>query len=203
MDMQWLSIVLIGIVANLDNLGIGVAYGVQSTRIPYLSNLIIAIIGAMITYLSVSLGGWIGTYISHHLANLGGGVLLILLGGWTIWSEIKKLSSPQQRHQSHYLRQILDNPEKADKDKNQVISLKESILLGLALSLNCFGVGFGGGVSGVSPLWSGLLVGLISFFTIGIGVRIGLEISHSWINKFACTLAGLLLIGIGLIEIII
>lgn len=202
--MHWLSILLIGLAANLDNLGIGIAYGVRSTKIPFLSNLIIAIIGMLITYLSVSLGSWIGTHISRDIANLSGGILVILIGAWTIWTDIKKSFFDFQKHKrSNQLQQILENPEKADTDKNQVISLKESVLLGSALSLNCLGMGFGGGITGIPPLWSGLSVGLISFMTIKIGICMGLKISNSWINKYSNILAGLLLVGIGLYEIII
>ena len=41
-------LVLIGISANLDNLGVGIAYGVRRINIPPLSNLIIAVIAFFI-----------------------------------------------------------------------------------------------------------------------------------------------------------
>jgi putative sporulation protein YtaF len=200
--MEWLSIILIGIAANLDNLGVGIAYGVQSTTIPVKSNIIIAIIGAMITYLSVSLGAVIGTYISTDLANIGGGLILISIGSWTIWADWKRIASNKQKEsQGNYFQQILDEPEKADKDNNNVISAKESILLGIALSLNCFGVGIGGGITGVSPFWSCIIVGSTSFCTMMLGTKMGIKLSYTWINKFASSIAGILLLGMGLYEI--
>ncbi|WP_275402113.1 manganese efflux pump [Shimazuella alba] len=201
-DMEWLSIILIGVAANLDNLGVGVAYGVQSTKITMKSNMIIAMIGAMITYLSVTLGSLIGDHINPNLANLGGGIILFTLGAWTIGADWKRIGTCKQKeHQGNYLQQLLDHPEKADKDNNNVISSKESVLLGIALSLNCFGVGIGGGITGVSPFWSSAVVGFISFGTMIIGVRMGMRLSYSWLNKFASSIAGSLLLGIGLYEI--
>ncbi len=210
MDVHWLSIVLLSTAANLDNLGIGVAYGVQSTRIPFLSNLAIAIIGAVTTYVAVYLGGWIGGQISQELASIGGGILLILIGAWTIWEDVKKnffvtatATVSAEQEEDHFLQQILDNPEKADFDKNQVITIKEAIVLGSALSLNCLGTGFGGGITGVSPLWLGVLVGIVSFATIGIGVHMGLKLTRPWMSKYANIIAGLILVGIGVYEVLL
>ncbi|MCH5585600.1 sporulation membrane protein YtaF [Shimazuella sp. AN120528] len=200
--MEWLTIMLIGVAANLDNLGVGVAYGVQSTKIPIKSNIIIAMIGAMITYFSVTVGSLIGAYIDPNLAHIGGGIILFALGAWTIWNDWQRImKSNKKTEQGNYLQQILDNPERADTDNNKVISSTESFLLGLALSLNCFGVGIGGGITGVSPTWSGLVVGCMSFCTMMIGVRMGFSLSYSWLNKFASSIAGILLLGMGLWEI--
>ncbi len=53
--MHWITIILVGIAANLDNLGIGLAYGVKKTKIPFASNLTIAVVSMIVTYLSVLL----------------------------------------------------------------------------------------------------------------------------------------------------
>jgi putative sporulation protein YtaF len=200
--MEWLSIMLIGIAANLDNLGVGVAYGVQATKIPLKSNMIIALFGGTMTYMSVLAGSVIGTYMDPNLAHIGGGVILFVIGVWTIWNDWRRITSPRQNSsQGNYLQQILNNPERADTDNNKVISSIESCLLGLALSLNCFGVGIGGGITGVSPLWSGIVVGSMSLCTMSIGIQMGIRLSYSWVNKFASSIAGMLLLCMGLYEI--
>lgn len=202
--MEWLSIMLIGVAANLDNLGVGVAYGVQSTKIPIKSNIIIALIGAVMTYTAVMTGSILGTYMDPKLAHIGGGIILFALGVWTIWNDWRRITIPKQKNpQGNYLQQILENPEKADTDNNKVISSIESFLLGFALSLNCFGVGIGGGITGVSPFWSGIVVGSMSICTMTIGVQMGIRLSYSWVNKFASSIAGILLLSMGLYEIFI
>ncbi|MEK5438222.1 MULTISPECIES: hypothetical protein [Paenibacillus] len=45
--MHWLSIIIIGLASNLDNLGIGVSFGARSTRITPFSNLIIAVLSIL------------------------------------------------------------------------------------------------------------------------------------------------------------
>lgn len=196
--MEIFPILLIALAANLDNLGVGVAYGIRATKIPLKSNVIIAMIGAMITFIAVTLGSWIGTSLSPTVASVGGGVILFGLGAWTVYSDIRRMVTERKAKQkSNYFQQLLDYPERADTDHNNVISSQESILLGLALSLNCFGVGIGGGITGVSPLATAIMVGCTSFLTMVIGLQMGKRLSFAWTNS----LAGLLLLGIGLYEI--
>lgn len=56
------SIFLIGIASNLDNAGVGIAYGIRKIRISWLNNFIIAFFGFLFTLLAGFLG--IG---SHYL----------------------------------------------------------------------------------------------------------------------------------------
>ncbi len=56
------SILLIGIASNLDNAGVGIAYGIRKIRISWFNNFIIAFFGFLFTLLA---GFWgIG---SHYL----------------------------------------------------------------------------------------------------------------------------------------
>jgi putative sporulation protein YtaF len=196
--MEIFSMLLIALAANLDNLGVGVVYGLRETKIPLKSNMIIAMIGSVITFMSVTIGGWIGTSLSPTIASIGGGIVLFGLGAWTVYSDIRRMMTERKKQQSkNYFQQLLDYPERADADHNNVISSQESILLGFALSLNCFGVGIGGGITGVSALGTAIMVGFTSFLIMIIGIQMGKRFSFTWTNS----LAGLLLLGIGLYEI--
>ncbi|MGG2067030.1 manganese efflux pump [Bacillus sp. S14(2024)] len=187
--MHWLSILLIGIGANLDNLGIGLSLGMKKMRITVMANLFIAIISMCAVYLSVVAGSFISQYISKDAANISGCILLIGLGAWTILSEYLSRPSP-----------VLQNPEQVDKDANHTISWKESFYLGIILSLNCITMGFGGGMSGLSPIWTAVSVGFFSFVSIMIGSQSGYKLSQTFIGKYSNVLSGLLLIVIGVYE---
>lgn len=123
--MHWITIILIGIAANLDNLGIGLAYGVKQVKIPILSNAVIAIMSMIVTYVAVTAGSTVVEYISPHTANLLGSLLLCVIGLWTLMSN--NLSNQR----------IARNPELFDEDKNLVISTREAMALGFVLSANC------------------------------------------------------------------
>ena len=100
-----LSIVLLmAISCNLDNLGIGIAYGTRRVSIPFTSNLLIAVITTIGTFLSVILGQtmyilsiitiWVGIKVGHYyghrffgrLTEPAAGVLLVIIGIYEILS---------------------------------------------------------------------------------------------------------------------
>ena len=57
--MQWVSILLIGIAANIDNLAISVSYGLKLKRIPFLYNFIISLISIVFAFFSISAGSFL------------------------------------------------------------------------------------------------------------------------------------------------
>jgi putative sporulation protein YtaF len=199
--MHWFSIVAIGIAANLDNLGIGLSFGARSTKVPPLSNLLIALLSMAATYLAMTAGMYLSHLISSSWGNLIGGLVIVFIGAWGLRSSLKrrrKLVSDAELGEQHERM-----AERSDKDGNHIISWVESISLGFALSLNCIASGLGAGASGVSPLFSALSVGIFSLFTIDIGVRLGNKIAKSWLGQYSELLGCLLLIVIGCYEVIV
>jgi putative Mn2+ efflux pump MntP len=185
--MHWISIIFIGLASNIDNLGIGVYVGARSIRIPMLSNLFIAILGMAAAFLSITMGHLISGYMSQQHANWIGGVIIMALGANSIRPKSAAI--------------VKTSPLPATNDYDKDISWKESVSLGLALSLNCLATGFGAGVSGVSPFMTAISVGMFSLVTVAIGVRIGHQIARTWLGKYSSMIGGLILIAIGLYEI--
>jgi putative sporulation protein YtaF len=202
--MHWLSIIVISLAANLDNLGIGVSFGAKRTKIPFVSNLIIATLSMVAAFLSITFGNILSSYISPSMANWTGSALIILVGIWSIWSGINEpVQVPLQSNAKQGLTSLLRNPSKADTDGNHIISWKESLTLGLALALNCIAGGFGVGVSGLSPIATTLFIGIFSLITIELGVRLGYQIALTWFGKYSNVIGGILIIGIGFYEIFV
>ncbi|MCY9669970.1 manganese efflux pump [Paenibacillus alginolyticus] len=199
--MHWFSIIAIGIAANLDNLGIGLSFGARSTKVPLLSNLLIALLSLAATYLAMSAGIYLSHLISPSWGNLIGGFVVVFIGAWGLRSSLKKrrkLVSDAELGE-----QMTRMAERSDKDGNHIISWGESISLGFALSVNCMASGLAAGVSGVSPLFSALSVGIFSLLTVDIGVRLGSQIAKSWFGKYSELMGCLLLIVIGFYEIFV
>ncbi|MFJ7732037.1 manganese efflux pump [Lysinibacillus sp. NPDC097231] len=187
--MHWISIILIGIAANLDNLGIGLAYGVKRVRIPILSNAAIALMSMIVTYVAVTAGGTIVEFISPKAANLVGSLLLITIGLWTLVSN----RFSQQG--------IAEKPELFDEDKNHIISIREAITLGFILSANCLAGGIAIGAKGISAIWTVISIGVFSFITVGVGSHFGNLLSNTFIGKYSAAISGWLLIIIGVLGI--
>lgn len=189
--MHWLTIILIGIAANLDNLGIGLAYGVKKTKIPFSSNIMIAVIAMIVTYVSVRIGSIMIDYITPQRANLIGSLLLCGIGIYTILStRLSNLKSEK-------------NLEEIDKDHNNIISMREALLLGFILSINCIAGGIGIGANGISAIWTVLSIGFFSILTFFIGGHFGLLLSKTFIGKYSTTISGMMLIFIGVFEMFI
>ncbi|WP_042346497.1 manganese efflux pump [Bacillus massiliigorillae] len=189
--MHIITIILVGLAANLDNLGIGLAYGIKKTKIPLLSNIVIAVISMIVTYIAVITGNTITHYISTTTANLLGSILLCIIGIWTILAPVFSKPTP------------FENPEYIDWDQNQIISAKEAIYLGFTLSLNCLATGIAIGANNISPLWTVVSIGLFSLITIGIGSKFGYILAKTVFGKHSTTISGVFLILIGLYEIFV
>ncbi|WP_210468359.1 manganese efflux pump [Sporosarcina sp. 6E9] len=178
--MEWLTILLISIAANIDNLGISVSYGLKANRIPFTTNIIIAIISAICTFISITAGQLLSNYLSNSTANFVGGFLIVCLGLWIIITSKNKVPS-----------RVIN------------IGWKESIFLGSLLGLNCLTIGFGAGITGIPPLYASLSIGLFSIISISIGITIGNKIGNTLFGKYSNSFAGSLLIFIGFYEIFI
>ena len=209
--MHWLTILLIGVAANLDNLGISVSYGLKSTRIPFISNLVIAVISMLCAYLSITAGAWISHFITLKIANIIGGCLIIFLGGKCIWESLypKTATLPSAKpdfepiHVDSNYSRVIAHPDLADINEDKVITIKEAILLGLALAMNCLAMGLGAGFTGISPLLATISIGAFSMLSITFGIMLGSKITGNRIANYSNIISGLLLIMIGIYEIII
>ncbi|MEK4404302.1 manganese efflux pump [Sporosarcina sp. FSL K6-6792] len=191
--MQWISILLIGIAANIDNLAISVSYGLKLKRIPFLYNFIISLISIVFAFFSISAGSFLSNYFSQSMANFTGGFLITVLGIWFIAPLpffIKNKSIQTEDNSPVFLG--LEQPMK--------ITLKESTFLGFLLSLNCLTIGFGAGITGFPPLFTSISIGLFSLISISLGIKIGNTIGNTLFGKYSSKIAGLLLIIIGIYE---
>jgi putative sporulation protein YtaF len=198
--MHLLSILLIGLAANLDNLGISVSYGLRSTRIPFVSNMIIAIVSMIFAYLSIIAGKFLSLFISIGIANFAGGLIIVCIGIKCIVESFSvKPTTSEVKVDSNYSH-VITHPDTADVNDDNVISVKESIFLGFALAINCLAMGLGAGITGVSPVLTTLSIGLFSLLLIWCGINLGSKICRKNIGKYSNIFAGILLIIIGIYE---
>ncbi|EKN70106.1 hypothetical protein BABA_07006 [Neobacillus bataviensis LMG 21833] len=201
--MHYLSVLLIGIAANLDNLGISVSYGFRSIRITFVSNLMIATVSMICAYLSIIAGEFISQFISIRTANVAGGLIIICIGIKCIIDSFSAQESPSEVKVDSNFSHVITHPDSADVNDDKVISVKESIFLGFALAINCLAMGLGAGITGVSPALTTLSIGLFSFLSIWSGIKLGSKICGMNIGKYSNSVAGFLLIMIGVYEMII
>ncbi|MDG2653898.1 hypothetical protein P7M03_26425, partial [Vibrio parahaemolyticus] len=110
------SILLIGIASNLDNAGVGIAYGIRKIRISWFNNFIIAFFGFLFTLLAGFFGNWIALFISEFTANLIGAIVLAIIGVFILCQPFLGQKNTVGSKEGNVLMGILRDPEKADFD---------------------------------------------------------------------------------------
>ena len=217
MDLAtWISLLAFALASNLDNLGVGVAYGMRHTRMPVAANLVVAGVSTGATYLAISAGHSLAQAISLQFAHLLGVLAMAGLGAWICLKALADgLAQPGDGLQEVYqLRvrplglviSILKEPLQADLDRSGSIDLGEAALLGVALAVNCLAGGFAVGLvrlpgaaagTGLVRLPGGataLAVGVLSFLSFWGGWHLGRTAASRLIAPRAGVAAGLLMI---------
>ncbi|GGA27411.1 sporulation membrane protein YtaF [Paenibacillus physcomitrellae] len=194
-----LAILAIGLASNLDNAGVGIAYGVRKIRIPWYSNLAVAFISFLGTLLSGAFGSLLALWIHPWIGHAVGSVVIIAVGIWVLLqsskeAQIQEIPPPSAGHFSRLLR----NPEEADKDSSKSISLSEAMILGTALAMNALAGGFNAGVTELNIWLTSLSVGIFSYLLFALSAWFGEKYAAEKLGSRATIISGVLLIVIGL-----
>jgi len=211
-----LTAFLIALSCNLDNVGVGISYGARGIRLPFHTNLYIALLTAGGTCLAMVFGGKTFLLISPESGAILGGAILLVMGAWVILQETfirgRQSQEPQPADPGkdptrktlwQRLLSTLDNPTLADQDQSGHIDLKEGTILGLALLLNNLPNGVAAAMIKLPVFLTTLTVGVLSILTFWLGIGIGRHIEARWSGKWVWVTSGLILMGIGVLEIIL
>ena len=188
--MLWLSALLIATVSNLDNLGVGTAFGMRDTPVSALANLIIASVTMAATAIAMTFGRALSHLIAPSIGSALGSAIIIAVGAGTVTTWIRTIRTPAR------------SPIPAGALPTNVlhpttISPREALVLGVALSMNNLGAGVGAGVAGVPALATTLLAGTFSLLAVGGGSRIGWSVGRSAFGRGAPLIGGLVLVAVG------
>lgn len=170
--MPWLSALLLGVSTNLDNLFLGLSFGLAQKRVSAGANWIIGLFSAAATCLFCCLSS-LCTAWGPAVHRIGGGCIL-LIGLWTLL--------PERRGQCR--------------------AVQGTAALGAALAVNCIPVAFGAGLAGIHPAAAAISVGLLSVLAIRLGNFLGLRAGVLPVSATALRiLGGVLLAVLGLLEL--
>lgn len=95
---------------------------------------------------------------------------------------------------------ILREPVSADLDASGVISLRESLALGVALAMDSLGAGFGAAMAGLPVAIVPPLVGLFTASLLPLGVKTGLLFGNARWGAKGASLRGVVLLVLALWE---
>lgn len=201
--MSFLSIILFVVAASLDILVVSFAYGLKNIKINFSSTLVIAIISALGTLVSMILGKLFLGVIPLKLGDIIGGLVLLGIGFYSIYSYFKekKALPPNNSDSNPSPIFILENPEVADKDKSGNIDLKESLALAIALSINNFGLGIGASISGLNISFTTIITFFVSLIFVSFGFYLSKTIKNKKVADNSNLISGVIIIILSLFII--
>lgn len=183
-----ISAILFGLSANLDNIAIGISYGLKKIHISFFKVFMISIFTTLFTFISMFLGKYLVNLLNENIANSIGAYILIILGTYTILKEcIIKLRYRHKRIKN----------EKPIKP----IDFKELMTLILILSTNNIAAGIAASAAGINILLTTIFSFIFSFLLLLISNRIGKNILNSFVEKYCNIISSIILTLLGIIEL--
>lgn len=192
------NVLILAVSSSIDSFGIGITYGIKNTKILLTGKIVLFLISLIITFFSVTLGNTFKKFLSENICTLLGSLILIFIGIFIMYNALKKEKAPSKNNNNFF-----KNPMVSDFDKSNTIDFKESIFLGVALSLDSFCIGIGGSIINISLIFFPIFVSFFQFFFLSIGSILGNKINRlcSLPENVWSVISALLLILIGIVKL--
>lgn len=215
---MFINSLLLAVSSSIDSLGIGITYGVKNTRISNQAKIILFLLSFCISLVSIWFGDVLKSLFSESVTSLIGSFILIFIGFFVCFQAVKKSSISNSNFDYNedkpyksfvnflgITTNIIKNPIDSDLDKSNTIDSKESLFLGLALSLDCFSIGIGGGMLGISFAWFPIFISFFQLVFFSFGNVLGKRLSRfaSLPSNAWSFISGLLIIFIGLFKLVL
>lgn len=167
--------VLLSAALSADALVVSLCYGAAGVKIRVRSVIIISAICTAFLAVSVFAGELVSQFISSEITRLMGCGIMCLLGFWKM---------------------LECNEEVNVRD----MSVKETLLFSVSLSLDGLAAGFGTGIAGGSLLLIMIISAAMTVFSIQIGSLIGRRLSGD--NSCWNIIGGVILVALGIGKLI-
>lgn len=181
---MFLSCLLLAISSSIDSLGIGITYGLKKIELKKWSKIVLFSISILITFIAFLIGSIFKNLFNEKFFKLIGTLILVVTGLIVFFKT--------------------DTEEYTfDFDDSNDIDIKESLILGLALSLDNFCIGIGALSLGINMFIFAIIVAFLQFIILSLGNFLGIHLlNFKTIPQNIWTkISGILLILIGLFKL--
>lgn len=207
---------------SIDALFAGFSYGLNGTRMPLFSKIIICAFSVIYCAVALLLGKSIANLFPPVVGKIIGAVILAVLGLFMIaksrLAHSKKTNVMTNSGNPRTLCKIIikslgitieilkNNPTAGDVDASGVIDKNEAILLGFALSVDSLGAGIGSALSGLCAWYIPFAVGFCQLAFLSVGLVSGKNLHEKCgklMGKYATVtsvLPGILLIALSILR---
>lgn len=213
--MHYISAALFALSANMDNVAIGLAYGIKGVRIRFRSNLLIACLTSLGTFISMAAGAKVTSLLPDRFAaNMGCGIL-ILMGFWFIVKSLHNriCTAASAAESASFIIPEKDAPDetavadtagkKTEKKVEAAVSFRETFILALALMINNLGFGVGAKIAGLPIVATSVCTFFCSLVLLSGGVFLGKHFSDTFFGRYTDLISGCMIIALGVYEFFI
>ncbi|WP_296740522.1 manganese efflux pump [Mesorhizobium sp.] len=202
--MNWYFIIGLAIASNIDNLAVGMSYGVRSIRIGFFANLIITAICFAFSEIGIFSGEWIGRVLPGDLPDYVAAGLLLLIGVRVLFLAMsaanEQADSPKDGHP------VANWFSRALAVEGDKVGPFEAAILGVALSANALANSVSAGLLDMSPTVVASAISIASFITIVIGVALGrhaaeIRVGRMDIGRFGTLASGAILVVLAIRQV--
>lgn len=179
----------------IDSLAIGIAYGMKKIKIPIKSLFLINFICTGILSIAMFLGNTLKNILPGRLPTIISFLILLFIGIYFLLEGIVNFFIQRNKNKFEIkfsnIKIIIDvvvDCTKADINQSGDIDLMEAFYLGMALSLDSLGIGFGTAMGSINYMQIIVLSFILNIAIIFIGLKIGeklvskSKIGFSWIS---------------------
>lgn len=204
---------IFAVALSIDALGIGLSYGIRKIRISILAKTIICGISVLFTELALLIGGAALYMLPATVSKFIGSGMLFLLGLFIIFEAIFKKEKNEERCSKEKISsfslkhigitvKIIKDPMLCDFDKSASIDPLEAIYLGVALSIDSFGVGIGSAATGIDSIFIPIFVGAFQILFLCVGGFLGKKVSKSSKidSKVFVLISGILIVALAIVR---
>lgn len=193
---------------SIDALILGFTYGIRKIKIPFISKGLIFMISFVCCFISSAVGKNIITIFPDNAGKILSIIMLFGLGVYMTASNFIEKEINNNRKKYHIASKvfgititIIKDPVSGDQNNSLKIECLEAVYIGIALSLDSVGIGFGSGFFEKSIYLFPTLVGGFQTLMVCIGAIIGKSFSAFNLNKkFLSLVPGIILIILSVIK---
>lgn len=191
-----LTVLLVAMANNIDNIFARVAFSVKGIRLSLAMNLWISAITFIFSLLACTAGGMLSRVLPDWLTPALGAAVFVVLGLWFLSEPLRE----HLRRRRSALGGVLHEPESADRDHNRYIDIKEATLLAVALSIDSIGGSLGAGLIGVGGFYMAACAATLSFLALWGGNYLARAMERLRLGQSGSIIAGALLLVVAALK---
>lgn len=195
--------------SSIDTLFMVLGHSLKKIKFSIFNIFIISLISSLILFLSIFFSSLILKYLSIKLANLLASLLLISMGVLNIFlyiikKRLKKLKDNKKTikfatSDIHFMINIFLEKEDADINDDLILSIKETIMLALILSIDSVSTGIALGLYNINPFLAFVISFLLQVIFSFLGIILSKFVKK---EKDYSLLSGIIFIVIAILKII-